>query len=138
MNYFATGKFLENFGDKYYKEIVTKSEIADAVELLGCWFVDKGRDLAKGIQLWSWALLIRDTRKSRNFLAGNKFSILAIPQRDLDPAFEYMDELRTMTEMQEVIADRHRVKMNSLMGMYTHMYIVIARVSAKNRRSVEP
>ena len=67
MNYFATGKFLENFGDKYYKEIVTKSEIADAVELLGCWFVDKGRDLAKGIQLWSWALLIRDTRKSTNF-----------------------------------------------------------------------
>lgn len=43
--------------------------------------------------------------------------ISAIPQRDLDPAFEYMDELRTMTEMQEVIADRHRVKMNSLMGM---------------------
>jgi len=103
VNYFATGKFLENFGDKYYKEIVTKAEIADAVELLGCWFVDKGRDLAKGIQLWSWALLIRDT---------------PIPQRDLDPAFEYMDELRTMTEMQEVIADRHRVKMNSLMGMH--------------------
>lgn len=44
--------------------------------------------------------------------------ISAIPQRDLDPAFEYMDELRTMTEMQEVIADRHRVKMNSLMGMH--------------------
>ena len=47
-----------------------------------------------------------------------KLPISAIPQRDLDPAFEYMDELRTMTEMQEVIADRHRVKMNSLMGMY--------------------
>lgn len=49
---------------------------------------------------------------------NNNCWILAIPQRDLDPAFEYMDELRTMTEMQEVIADRHRVKMNSLMGMY--------------------
>ena len=64
MSYFATGKFLDNFGDKHYKEIVTKGEIADAVELLGCWFVDKGRDLSKGIQLWSWAIMIRDRRKS--------------------------------------------------------------------------
>ena len=48
VNYFAVGKFLDSFGDKDYKEIVTKTEIAEAVELLGCWFVDKQRDLAKG------------------------------------------------------------------------------------------
>ena len=51
VNYFAVGKFLDSFGDKDYKEIVTKTEIAEAVELLGCWFVDKQRDLAKGSKL---------------------------------------------------------------------------------------
>jgi ankyrin repeat protein len=100
VSYFATGKFLDNFGDKDYKQIVTKSEIADAVELLGCWSVDKGRDLSKGIQLWSWAIMIRDN---------------PTPQRELDSAFEYMDEIRTINELNEVLADRHRVKMNSLM-----------------------
>ena len=42
------GKFLDSFGEKDYKEIVTKAEIAESVELLGCWFVDKQRDLGKG------------------------------------------------------------------------------------------
>ena len=35
VQYFAVGKFLDSFADKDYKEIVTKSEIAEAVELLG-------------------------------------------------------------------------------------------------------
>ena len=42
----------------------------------------------------------------------------ATPARELDPAFEYMDELRTVEELNEVLADRHRVKMNSLMGKF--------------------
>ena len=50
------GKFLDSFGDKDYKEIVTKTEIAEAVELLGCWFVDKQRDLAKGSKFLSYYL----------------------------------------------------------------------------------
>jgi len=43
--------------------------------------------------------------------------VLATPQRELDAALEYMDEIRTINELNEVLADRHRVKMNSLMSM---------------------
>jgi len=100
VNYFAVGKFLDSFGEKDYKEIVTKAEIAESVELLGCWFVDKQRDLGKGIQFWSWAIMIRDK---------------PVPSRVLDAAFDNFDELRTIDEMNDILADRHRVKMNSLM-----------------------
>ena len=51
-------------------------------------------------------------------------SVLATPARDPDPAFDYMDELRTIQELNDVLADRHRVKMNSLMSMWLIVNIV--------------
>ena len=59
VHYFATGEFLKNFGAKNYRDIVQKKEIAEAVELLGCWYIDKKRDFSKGIEMWIWALMIR-------------------------------------------------------------------------------
>ena len=50
---------MKNFGVKTYRDIVHKKDIAEAVELLGCWFIDKKRDFAKGIEMWIWALMIR-------------------------------------------------------------------------------
>ena len=41
-----------------------------------------------------------------------------VPQRDPDPAFDNLDELRTVDDLNDILADRHRVKMNSLMGIY--------------------
>ena len=39
-----------------------------------------------------------------------------VPSRVLDAAFDNFDELRTIDEMNDILADRHRVKMNSLMS----------------------
>lgn len=54
---------MKNFGTKNYRDIVQKSEIAEAVELLGCYFVDKKRDFSKGVDMWIWALMIRGEGK---------------------------------------------------------------------------
>ena len=56
---------MKNFGVKTYRDIVHKKDIAEAVELLGCWFIDKKRDFAKGIEMWIWALMIRGEGKSQ-------------------------------------------------------------------------
>ena len=40
------------------------------------------------------------------------------PQRPTDEAFDNLDELRTVDEMRDILADRHRVKLNSLIGNY--------------------
>ena len=39
-----------------------------------------------------------------------------VPPRVPDSAFDNFDELRTIDEMNDILADRHRVKMNSLMS----------------------
>lgn len=101
VHYFATGEFLKNFGAKNYRDIVQKKEIAEAVELLGCWYIDKKRDFSKGIEMWIWALMIRGEDHQP-------------PQRDREDAFDNFDELRTVEEMRDILADRHRVKLNSL------------------------
>ena len=67
VHYFATGEFLKNFGMKNYRDIVQKKEIAEAVELLGCWYIDKKRDFSKGIEMWIWALMIRGDGKIFTF-----------------------------------------------------------------------
>ena len=41
-----------------------------------------------------------------------------VPPRQPDPAFDSFDELRTVEEMNDILADRHRVKMNSLMSEF--------------------
>lgn len=38
------------------------------------------------------------------------------PPRKPEEAFDSYDELRTVEEMRDVLADRHRVKLNSLIG----------------------
>ena len=38
------------------------------------------------------------------------------PARDSEEAFDNFDELRTVEEMRDILADRHRVKLNSLIG----------------------
>ena len=45
------------------------------------------------------------------------------PQRPTDEAFDNLDELRTVDEMRDILADRHRVKLNSLIGNYIDIRI---------------
>ena len=46
-----------------------------------------------------------------------------VPPRQPDPAFDNFDELRTVEEMNDILADRHRVKMNSLMSEFNLIFL---------------
>ena len=47
-----------------------------------------------------------------------------VPPRQADPAFDNFDELRTVEEMNDILADRHRVKMNSLMSEFNLIFLI--------------
>ena len=52
-----------------------------------------------------------------------------VPPRQPDPAFDNFDELRTVEEMNDILADRHRVKMNSLMSEFIWFFKTYKSVS---------
>ncbi|CAG5099260.1 Oidioi.mRNA.OKI2018_I69.XSR.g16389.t1.cds [Oikopleura dioica] len=103
VNYFGCGDFIKDttHGGYSLSNTVTKAKIAEAVELLGCYFVDKSREFAKGVEHWIWANMIR----------GSDPIEIAEPK----PAFDNMQELNTAEALRLALSDRHRIKMNSLL-----------------------
>jgi len=98
VGYFGCGEFIK---DTHVSNSVTKAKIAEAVELLGCYFVDKSREFAKGVEHWIWANMIRGTDPIE----------IAEPEE----AYENFTELNTAESLRSSLADRHRIKMNSLL-----------------------
>ncbi|XP_002740472.2 protein fem-1 homolog C [Saccoglossus kowalevskii] len=85
----------------------SKQERIDAYELLGATFVDKKRDMMGALKFWNLAM---DDRYR------DKTNIIGKPeQNSIVPAYEFTMEARTKDDLDDVICDPDKMRMQALL-----------------------
>jgi len=107
VQYFGSGKFIDHAkADIAFK--IEKEDIIESIELLGCWHVDRKKDIMKGLRSWSWGAFLRYPDKPNRTRLEKR---LLEPKAELD----YQIEANTPAEINELLNDINKLRINSLL-----------------------
>jgi ankyrin repeat protein len=107
IQYFGSGKFIDHAKPEIAFKI-EKVDIVESIELMGCWYVDRKKDLTKAIRSWSWASFLRYPEKEdRKRIEKKEIS----PRKELN----FQKEANSPTEINELLADINKLRLNSLL-----------------------
>jgi len=107
VQYFGSGKFIDHAkADIAFK--IEKEDIIESIELLGCWHVDRRKDIMKGLRSWSWGAFLRYPDKPGRTRLEKK---LLEARVELD----YQVEADTPQEINNLLNDINKLRINSLL-----------------------
>ncbi|XP_039291555.1 protein fem-1 homolog CG6966 isoform X1 [Nilaparvata lugens] len=89
-----------------HEDRVTRQECIDALELLGATYVDKKRDMFGALELWKRAMHLR---------SDERMPIAKPAQPVTVEAYEHSREIRTLEELDDLLADPDEMRMQSLL-----------------------